>query len=305
MKRLIAILTSLALVATSSAYVVFADKGGNGRGNSSQVKKGTVVEQNKSYDEDHNSKDSSKDNSKGNSKDNSKDNSNDKDNSKVSSTSSSNSELDSLRTQFKQNHNDKTLRKAMIKKIVECKKKNKIKGMSVFVNGQDVEFDVPPVIKAGRTLIPVRAIVNSMGAQVKWDATTQTVTIIKDSTTIILKLGSDIALVNGKEVKLDVPAQTTSDRTIVPIRFIAETFGLKVDWDNDTGSVIIDDENNDENDGTPTPAPVVTPTPAPTETPAPVVTPTPAPTETPAPVVTPAPTETPAPVVTPTPAPLQ
>lgn len=115
------------------------------------------------------------------------------------------------------------------------------KTVRVMVKGQELKMDVPPVFKYGKTLIPVRAITNALGAQIQLDRETNTVTITKDDITIVLTMGSTVATVNGKEVQLGAPADVINNRTFVPIRFIAETLKQKVDWDQDTGSVIIDD----------------------------------------------------------------
>lgn len=223
------------------------------------------------------------------------------------------SDIESLRRQLKENHKDKEQRKELIRKIVEIRKQNKNNSIPVFVDGMEVEFDVPPVIKGGRTLIPVRAISNALGATVEWDAVTRTVTIKKDIKSkeasvneIVIKitLGSDVVMVNGKETKIDVPAQLVSNRTMVPIRFIAEVFKMKVEWDQDNGAVIIENPNEEDVAPTPevTPEPTPAPTPEVTETPEP--TPTPEPAETPEPTATPESTETEEPVTTPEPTPV-
>lgn len=103
-------------------------------------------------------------------------------------------------------------------------------GIKVFSNGVGIKFDVPPVIKDGRTLIPVRALTEGFGATVNYDAENQTVTVTKGETTIVLSIGQNVALVNGQEVTLDAKAELNNSRTIVPLRFIAETFKLNVDY---------------------------------------------------------------------------
>ena len=103
-------------------------------------------------------------------------------------------------------------------------------GIKVFSNGVGIKFDVPPVIKEGRTLIPVRALTEALGATVNYDAENQTVTVTKDGTTIVLTLNQNVALVNGQEVTLDAKAELNNSRTVVPLRFIAETFKLNVGY---------------------------------------------------------------------------
>ncbi|MBQ8301426.1 MAG: hypothetical protein IJX57_05635, partial [Clostridia bacterium] len=79
--------------------------------------------------------------------------------------------------------------------------------ISVNVNGSQITFDQPPVMQNNRTLVPLRAIFEALGAKVDWNGETQTVTAVKDNTTIKLTIGSDILYVDKDEVKLDVPAQ--------------------------------------------------------------------------------------------------
>jgi len=96
-----------------------------------------------------------------------------------------------------------------------------------------------PVIENGRTLVPMRAIFESLGAQILWDDATKTVTGTKDSTSVVLTIGNTVAKVNEKETPLDVPASILNGRTMVPVRFISEALGCKVDWADNTKTVII------------------------------------------------------------------
>ena len=111
--------------------------------------------------------------------------------------------------------------------------------IKVMLNGNAITFDQPPVIRDDRTLVPVRAIFEALGAEVRWDGDTQTVLSQKGATLVQLKIGSNIMTVNGREIALDVPAQIINDRTLVPVRAIAEAYGCKVDWDGATKTVII------------------------------------------------------------------
>ena len=111
--------------------------------------------------------------------------------------------------------------------------------ITVRVNGSPIGFDQPPIAENGRTLVPLRAIFEALGASVEWDGTTQTVTSRKDSTIITLQLGSSEMYVNGKIVRLDVPAKAINGRTLVPVRAISEAFGCTVTWDGNTQTVYI------------------------------------------------------------------
>jgi hypothetical protein len=114
-----------------------------------------------------------------------------------------------------------------------------IDGNRIKVKGKHIKFDVPPVIKERRTLIPVRAVIEGLGAKVEWDGETSTVTITKGEAVIILILGSNEVYVNGDLVIIDVPSGLINNRTFVPIRFIAQTLGEKVTYNEETGDVEI------------------------------------------------------------------
>ncbi|MCT4595714.1 MAG: copper amine oxidase N-terminal domain-containing protein [Anaeromicrobium sp.] len=104
------------------------------------------------------------------------------------------------------------------------------------------KFDTPPVIKEGRTLIPVRAITEGLGANVTWNGEERKVIVSKGDSEIIFQLKDGKVFVNGEEKTIDVPAQIMNNRTIVPLRFIAEELGLKVDYDGETDTIEIDEE---------------------------------------------------------------
>jgi hypothetical protein len=111
--------------------------------------------------------------------------------------------------------------------------------ITVLVNGTAVIFDQPPIIENGRTLVPLRAIFEALGAKVDWNQSTQTVTAIRGDTTVTLTIGSNTLNRNGEQVTLDVPAQLVGGRTLVPARAVAESFGAKVEWDAGTRTVTI------------------------------------------------------------------
>lgn len=111
---------------------------------------------------------------------------------------------------------------------------------NITYNGEKINSDVPPYVKEGRTLAPIRAILEALGMIVSWDGTTQTATAIKGDITISVTINSNIAIVNGVQKTLDVPAEITNGRTFVPVRFFAEALNMNVDWDGYTKTVIIE-----------------------------------------------------------------
>ena len=126
--------------------------------------------------------------------------------------------------------------------------KLKIDSPIAYVNGKRVDLDVAPFIvkEASRTLVPIRFISETFGAEVEWDGTERKVTIKKSATThhpsLLIEMWIDrkTLRVNLKEMEIDVaPLIIPPGRTMVPIRFITETFGSTVQWNGDTREITI------------------------------------------------------------------
>jgi hypothetical protein len=112
--------------------------------------------------------------------------------------------------------------------------------IQVQVNGREVQFGaVQPARIGGRVLIPLRAVVEALGAEIKWDAATQTVHGTKGEKEFDLPIGARTATVNGGSVSLDVPAQLISGTTMVPLRFVAEALGAEVEWNAAEQRVVV------------------------------------------------------------------
>jgi hypothetical protein len=103
------------------------------------------------------------------------------------------------------------------------------------VNGATTVIDpasgVVPIIKNGRALLPIRAIVESIGGTVNWDANEQEMTIQVENRTIQLGIGQTTAAVNGASVPIDVAPQIFNGSILLPLRFVAENLGMAVQWD--------------------------------------------------------------------------
>lgn len=113
------------------------------------------------------------------------------------------------------------------------------KGVKAFVNGEEPNFEVAPFIKDGSTLVPFRAIAESLKAEVSWDEETRTVTVVKNGITVKLEIGNTTATVDGKEVTLEVPGEIYDGSTMVPVRFISESLKAKVDWEAESQTVVV------------------------------------------------------------------
>lgn len=110
--------------------------------------------------------------------------------------------------------------------------------VNLLIEGKSVKPDVPPLIKNGRTLVPVRVIAEGLGAQVGWEQSTRTATIERENNKLILQVNSAKAVVNGKEVKLDAPPTMQNQRMLLPLRFVGEALGLNIGWDDQTRTVL-------------------------------------------------------------------
>ena len=111
--------------------------------------------------------------------------------------------------------------------------------ISVYVEGQKVSFDVPPQTINDRTMVPIRAIFEVMGATVNWDNATQTAICTKDNTVVKMTLNSKIEYINDVPYEMDVAPVIVDNRTLAPARYVAEAFGYFVNWDGNTKSVLI------------------------------------------------------------------
>lgn len=111
------------------------------------------------------------------------------------------------------------------------------------VNGADTEIDpgrgTTPVAINGRTLVPIRAVIEAFGGSVAWNGADNTVSLTVEDDTVVLGMDSTKAYRNGTACYLDVAPTAINQRTMLPIRFVAESFNLAVAWDNTTQTVYI------------------------------------------------------------------
>ena len=115
------------------------------------------------------------------------------------------------------------------------------------VNGLRQPIDsqgTKPVILESRTLVPIRAIIEAFGGDVGWDATAKKVTIVFNNNTLELWIGQSIASLNGYTMPIDstnskVVPMIISGRTMVPLRFVAESFGIDVQYDDKTKMITL------------------------------------------------------------------
>lgn len=126
------------------------------------------------------------------------------------------------------------------------------KTVTVVINGHTIETgDMPALVIDQRTLVPAREVFESeaMGAVVTWNGENQEISIVYQDKFIVLRIGSNVAYVNGNTVEMDVPPMLIKEvsqsysKTMIPLRFVTENFGFDVTWDGDTWTAFA--ENDD------------------------------------------------------------
>ena len=114
------------------------------------------------------------------------------------------------------------------------------RGISILVDEKPIIFEeVYPFIKDGKTLVPLRNVVESLGLKVDWDQSTKTITGENNDTVFKITVGEKYATINDENVELDVSAMILNGKTMVPVRFIGESLGAEVKWNSDIRAVEI------------------------------------------------------------------
>ena len=143
--------------------------------------------------------------------------------------------------------------------------------VTITVDKATVRTDVPPINVQGQTLVPVRGVFNAFNADIDWIPCERRVFVRKGTTVIWIGIGDTHAKVNDAILPLAVPAQIYRGRTMVPLRFIAESLGAQVNWDPDTQTITILTKTQQAPSTAPPAA--TAPSPPPAETPEEPVTP--------------------------------
>jgi len=123
----------------------------------------------------------------------------------------------------------------------------------VILDGEALTFDVAPTIVGGRVMVPMRGIFEVLGATVEWDYDTRTITATKDELVIVTAIGEPNMQIGAQVIAMDIAPMLIWGRTMVPVRFVTEAFGVNVLWDEVKRTVHIDTAQVDE-DTEPTPA---------------------------------------------------
>ncbi|MCX8095401.1 MAG: copper amine oxidase N-terminal domain-containing protein [Caldisericia bacterium] len=108
-----------------------------------------------------------------------------------------------------------------------------------YLNDKEIELEIPPMIIKGRTMVPLRFVVESFGGEVVWNNDDKSIKIKFEDKEILMWLNNNISYINDKKYALDVPPTVINGRTIVPIRFVAEALNSYVFWDSKEQKVTI------------------------------------------------------------------
>ena len=109
--------------------------------------------------------------------------------------------------------------------------------ISVYLNGEKINFDTSPMLVDGRTLVPFRGILEELGAEVRYEdgvAAGETAGKL-----LLIPIGENYVMINACRVEIDVPSQIVNGRTMVPLRVVSECLGAGVDWNGNTQTVSI------------------------------------------------------------------
>ncbi|CCI71400.1 Laminin subunit alpha Laminin A chain [Paenibacillus polymyxa M1] len=116
--------------------------------------------------------------------------------------------------------------------------------IKVIINGVTQQYTQSPIVSQNTTLVPLRGVFESLGAQVEWDSKAKKVTASKNDDTLTLNIGSKLAYKNSKPVQLDAATQIQKGQVLVPLRFVSQSLGAKVNWDQTTRTVTISNQGS-------------------------------------------------------------
>lgn len=112
---------------------------------------------------------------------------------------------------------------------------------SIFVNSKVVKTEIPPILKNGVILVPVKTISELPNTTISWDNTTKTATVVDKTTlrTSTFKLNSKYVVIQKEHKEIPVPVSIVDGRVLVPLRVISEASGAVVVWEQQKHTVYI------------------------------------------------------------------
>ena len=130
------------------------------------------------------------------------------------------------------------------RKALEQEVKDYLERIHLYIDGSALGMDVPPAVRNGRTMVPIRAVAEALGADVNWDQETKQITLIRAGSIVTMTLDSTAATVDGVAMEMDVAPYAVDGRTLIPARYAAEFFGQKVSWNGEERRVDITEDKS-------------------------------------------------------------
>ena len=109
----------------------------------------------------------------------------------------------------------------------------------VEVNGEILGFETPPIMENDRTLVPMRFLLEKLGADIGWYGESQMVVAQQNNMTVEMTIDNPVATVNGASVPMDIAPRLVNDKTMIPLRFLSENLGYNVEWNDETNTAVI------------------------------------------------------------------
>lgn len=116
--------------------------------------------------------------------------------------------------------------------------------IEILLDGYKLTLDITPEVTNQRTMVPIRAVAEALGADVEWVQDTQQIVMTRAGATVTMTLNSTTATIDDQTVEMDVAPYATDGRTLIPARYVAEFFGQKVDWDGARGQVLVTEDKS-------------------------------------------------------------
>lgn len=116
--------------------------------------------------------------------------------------------------------------------------------IAIEVDGETLRMDVAPEVRNQRTMVPLRAVAEALGADVEWIPESEQILLKRAGTRVVMTLNSTDALVNEEKAEMDVAPYATEGRTMLPARYVAEFLGQRVEWNGRKQLVIIEEEKS-------------------------------------------------------------
>ena len=116
---------------------------------------------------------------------------------------------------------------------------NDLTHIKIILDGRELSFDQPPIMESDRVMVPMRAIFEELGYDISWNQNTKTATADNWYNTITVQINNPSIYYDGGVYYCDVSTKVISDRTLVPLRAIAECAGCDVEWDGNEKTVFI------------------------------------------------------------------